>query len=84
MANHSHDFIEAYDGLVGFGLDRETDENTIVFYLQKFSDDALITHLVKQMTDEELMEIFTLLSRLMKAHLTESEYHRLFLKDNHE
>lgn len=83
MADHTHEFIETYDGLVGFGLDRETDENTIVYYLQKFSDDTLMTHLVKQMTDEELNEIFTLISRLMKAHLTEPEYHRLFLKDNH-
>ncbi len=39
MALHSHDFIESYDGLVGFGLNRETDENTIIYYLQKFSDD---------------------------------------------
>jgi len=81
MAEHSHDFVERYDGLVGFGADRETDENTLVYYLQKFSDDALISALVKRMSDSELEEIFNLLTRVMKNHLSEPEYHRLFLKD---
>ena len=78
---HSHDFVENYRGLVGFGADRETDENTLVYYLQKFSDDTLITSMVKRMSDQELEEIFDLLTGVMKRHLDESEYHRLFLKD---
>ncbi len=81
MALHSHDFVETYDGFIGFGLDRPGDENTVVCYLQKFSDDALITRLIKRMSDEELSEIFHLISRLLKRHLTDEEYHRLFLKD---
>jgi hypothetical protein len=80
MAKHSHNFIETYDGLVGFGLDRKTDENTIIYYLQKFSDDSLIKELVKRLTDDELSEIFSLLTRLLKNHLEDSEYHSLFLK----
>jgi hypothetical protein len=83
MAMHSHRFVETYQGIVGFGLDRETDENTIICYLQKFSDDAFIETIVKRMTDEELEEIFLLVSRLLKQHLSESEYHRLFLKEEH-
>ena len=78
---HSHDFVENYSGLVGFGADRETDENTLIYYLQKFSDDSLITQLVKRMSDQELDEIFNLVTRVMKRHLSEPEYHRLFLKD---
>jgi hypothetical protein len=78
---HSHDFVENYSGLVGFGADRETDENTLIYYLQKFSDDSLITPLVKRMSDQELEEIFNLITRVMKRHLDEPEYHRLFLKD---
>ena len=81
MAEHSHDFVENYSGLVGFGADRETDENTLIYYLQKFSDDSLITPLVKRMSDQELDEIFNLITRVMKRHLDEPEYHRLFLKD---
>ena len=84
MAKHSHNHVETYDGLVGFGLDRETDENTIIYYLQKFSDDTLMEKLIKRLADDELEEIFYMLTRLLKKHLTDSEYHTLFLKDNHQ
>jgi hypothetical protein len=83
MTKHSHNHVETYDGLIGFGLDRETDENTIIYYLQKFSDDTLMGELVKRLTDDELDEIFSLLTRLLKKHLKDSEYHTLFLKDDH-
>ncbi len=83
MAKHTHSHVETYDGLVGLGFDRETDENTVIFYLQKFSDDTLMKELVQRMTDEELDEIFSLLTRLLKKHLTDSEYHNFFLKDDH-
>ena len=81
MKRHSHHFVETYDGLVGFGADRETDENTVVFYLQKFSDDLLMKTLIKRMPDDELSEIFNLITRLLKAYLSDSEYHDLFLKE---
>ena len=84
MTKHTHEFVENYDGLVGFGLDRETDEKTIIYYLQKFSDDTLMKHLIKKFTSEELETIFDLLTRLLKKYLTEPEYHTLFLKDEHD
>lgn len=83
MPLHSHQFVEQYDGLVGFGADRPTDEATVMVYLQKFSDDALLKHIISRLADEELAEIFDLINRLMVAHFTEKEYHRLFLKDDH-
>ena len=81
MSKHFHEFVETYNGLIGFGLDRETDENTIICYLQKFSDDHLLALLRNRLTDGELNEIFTLISRLLKIHLSEKEYHQCFLKD---
>ena len=78
---HTHNFVENYRGLVGYGADRETDENTLIYYLQKFSDDKFMATITKRMTDEELLEMFDFISRLLKKHLTESEYHKLFLKD---
>ena len=81
MAKHTHDFVETHSGLVGFGLDRKTDEKTIVYYLQKFSDDELMKKLVPKLTDDELNEIFIRITGLLKKHLTEAEYHDLFLKD---
>ena len=82
MKQHTHHFVENYNGLLGFGLDRETDENTVICYLQKFSDDKLMKHIIKLMSDEDLEEIFEVVSRMLKKYLSESEYHQLFLKDN--
>ena len=84
MTVHSHEFVEAYEGFVGFGFDRETDENTVFYYLQKFSDDSLMRHIIPKMSADELQETFFLISRLLKSHLSEKEYHRLFLKEDHE
>lgn len=50
-------------------------------YLQKFSDDQFITVMRERLSDEEIEELFDLLSRLLKKYLNEEEYHTLFLKD---
>lgn len=84
MKTHTHDFVETYQGLVGFGADRQTDESTIIYYLQKFSDDQLIQTLVPRMRDEELAELFDMLNQHLRRYLSDSEYHGLFLKDPQE
>ena len=81
MTLHSHNFVETYEGLVGFGADRQTDENTVVYYLQKFSDDRLMETIIKRLSDEELAEIFGLITRLLKNHLVDKEYHNFFLRE---
>ncbi len=80
MPLRSHEFIETYDGLVGFGLDRKTDEHTLAYFLQAFSDDGLLQVLIPRMSDAELDSLFSMLSALLKKHLDEAEYHELFLK----
>ena len=82
MTIHSHHFVETYEGLVGFGADRETDENTVVYYLQKFSDDRLMKTIINRLSNEELFDIFDLITRLLKNHLVSSEYHQIFLKED--
>jgi hypothetical protein len=81
MPVHSHTFVETYAGLVGFGLDRQTDENTIIYYLQKFSDDELMQVIRSRLQDRELAALFDMLSELLSKHLNEDEYHKLFLKE---
>ena len=81
---HTHRFIEEYDGMVGFGFDRPTNEKTVMYYLQKFSDDALLETLIPRLDDNELETLFEMLSGFMARHLKESEYHRLFLKEDRE
>ncbi|MGD9211301.1 MAG: cytoplasmic protein [Desulfobacteraceae bacterium] len=83
MPKHNHTFVENYSDLVGFGLDRNTDEKTIIYYLQKFSDDELMHTIVPRMNDAELADIFDRISALMSKYLSEKEYHRYFLKDEH-
>ena len=81
MARHSHDFVESFNGFIGFGLDRPTDEHTLIYYLQKFSDDTLIQMLVKRMSDAQMLALFEHLGELLQKHLDDEEYHQLFLKD---
>lgn len=81
---HTHNFVNNYQGLVGYGADRETDENTLIYYLQKFSDDRFMALITKRMTDEEMLELFNLINRLLKNHLSEVEYHEQFLKEERD
>jgi hypothetical protein len=83
MGSHSHNFVETYKGMVGIGADRDTDEKTITYYLQKFSDDKLTQTLLPRLSQDELIEIFDLINRLLKKHLKHSEYHSLFLREDH-
>ena len=80
---HHHTFVESYDGMVAFGFSREVDEKSLIYYLQKFSDDDLMSILLPRMSDEEIESVFNLLSDTMRKHLEEEEYHRYFLKDDH-
>ena len=81
MTIHSHRFVEIFNGFLGFGYDRATDEKTIMYYLQKFSDDRHLETIIPRLTGDELSQLFEMLSKLMKNHLSDSEYHHLFLKD---
>lgn len=81
MKKDTHKFIQEYSGLGAFGMGRDTDEETVMFYLQKFSEDAFLKTLLPRLSDEELEEIYLWVNRHLKAHITEDEYHGLFLKD---
>lgn len=81
METHRHSFVDTYDGLVAFGYSREIDEKSLMFYLQKFSDDDLMGKLIPRLSDEEISQAFEFISLLMRRHLTDEEYHRHFLKD---
>ena len=83
-SKHSHRFVEEYDGMVAFGFSREVDEKSLMVYLQKFSDDALLNVLIPRLSDQEMTNLFELLSHLMRKHLTDSEYHAYFLKEEKE
>jgi hypothetical protein len=79
---HKHDFVETWTGPLAEGFDRETDLATLTVYLQKFSDDDLLEILLPRLSDEELSEFFRLVASTLKRHLTDVEYHDLFLKES--
>ena len=81
MKKDTHNFIQEYKGLGAFGLDRATDEETIMFYLQKFSEDSFLKIFIPRLSDRELEEIYLFINDKLKQHLSENEYHTLFLKD---
>jgi len=81
MKKDRHNFIQNYKGVGAFGMDRKTDEETIMFYLQKFSEDSFLTTFIPRLSDEELEEIYLFINKKLKQHLIEEEYHTLFLKD---
>ncbi|MEW5909974.1 MAG: cytoplasmic protein [Thermodesulfobacteriota bacterium] len=82
MTKHSHDFVETYEDFIGFGFDRKTDENTVIYYLQKFSDDQVMKTIIPKMSEKDLETLFDLISKMLKKHLSDEEYHRIFLKED--
>ena len=83
MPRYTHHFVEAQDEFMGFGWNRKTNEDTVICYLQMLSDDTLMQKLRHRLKDEELEEIYFLINRLLRTHLNDGEYHRLFLKEPH-
>lgn len=83
-SKHNYHFVEEYDGLIGFGLDRKTDQYTITYYLQKFSEDRHLELMRERMSNEDLEALFNQLTQLLKRYLSEEEYHEYFLKDGEE
>lgn len=83
MGKHTHNFINSYDeGKIAFGLNRETDEKSLIVYFQKFADDELMQLLVKRLSDDEIKEMIDYLLGILKRHFNKREYHRFFLKEN--
>lgn len=81
MKKHQHSFVDNYDDMVAFGFSRDVDEKSLMFYLQKFSDDDLLEVLAPRLDNEEITQLFELMSNLMRKHFTDDEYHEYFLKD---
>jgi len=66
---------------MAFGLDRTTDEHSLALFLERFTRTELLATLLPRLTDREIEALLNHLTGLLKNHLRESEYHRMFLKD---
>lgn len=66
-----------------FGLDRATDEQSLITFFKQFSEDRLLGTLVPLMSEEEIHQVVDLLTMVMRNHLSGEEYHSLFLGEDH-
>lgn len=66
---------------ISFGFDRPTDEKSLALFLACFADTKLLNTLLPRLADEEIMEVVDFVGRLMHRHLSEEEYHDLFLAE---
>ena len=66
-----------------FGLDRATDEQSLITFLKQFSKDRLLGTLAPRMSEDEIHQVVDLLTMVMRNHLSGEEYHSLFLGEDH-
>ena len=64
-----------------FGFDRATDEKSLRLFLQRFTDKKVLNVLLPRLQDEDILVTVDFLTGIMQKHLTEKEYHRLFLAE---
>lgn len=64
-----------------FGLNRELDEKSLALFLRLFSREELLNALASRLADEEISSLVDYLTGILRRHLTEKEYHELFLGD---
>ncbi len=62
-----------------FGLSRELDERSFKLFVQRFAADELLDVLVPRLTSAEIDQVVATLTGVLRRHLGEAEYHRLFL-----
>ncbi len=68
-------------GEICFGLNRETDEKSLILFLRQFAGNELLTTLVARMSDDDINATLDFVTNLMYKYLKEKEYHRLFLNE---
>lgn len=72
--------MEPHD--ICFGLNRQTDEQSMAAFLRLFSRPRLLETLIPRLSEEEIHRLVETLTGLMRTHLKEAEYHELFLGDS--
>ena len=67
--------------IIAFGFDRASDERSFEMFLQQFVDKKLLKTLLPRLLDEDISATVDFLTGIMQKHLTEEEYHSLFLAE---
>ena len=65
-----------------FGFDRATDEKSLRLFLQRFTDSGVLDALLPRLQDDDIQATVDFLTGIMHKHLSEKEYHSLFLAED--
>lgn len=65
-----------------FGLNPQLDQQSFSLFLQLAGQPEFADFLSKKLPEEDILSFVDFFTRLLKRHLTEDEYHRLFLLDD--
>ncbi|KPJ99430.1 MAG: hypothetical protein AMJ60_05130 [Desulfobacterales bacterium SG8_35] len=77
--NDAEQKVQAHS--IVFGFDRATDEQSLHMFLQRFTDKKVLAVLLPRLHDEDIFTTVDFLTAIMQKHLSEKEYHTLFLKE---
>ena len=66
-----------------FGLTEELDRQSLATFLQLGGQENLATLLAERLSSEEIIQFVDHFMDLLRKHLSENEYHRIFLGDTH-
>ena len=64
-----------------FGFDRASDERSLGLFLERFVDEKLMQTLLPRLQDKDIIATVDFLTAIMQKHLSEAEYHTLFLAE---
>lgn len=64
-----------------FGFDRKTDERSLELFIERFADKKFLEILLPRLQDKDISGMVDFLTGIMHKHLSEEEYHRLFLAE---
>ena len=64
-----------------FGFGRSKDEESLQMFLHRFIDKKLLGVLLPRLEDEDILATVDFLTAIMRKHLSEKEYHTLFLAE---
>jgi hypothetical protein len=67
-----------------FGFDRKTDEQSLKLFLQRFTDKKVLEVLLPRLQDKDILGTVDFLTAVLREHLSEKEYHSLFLAEQAE
>ena len=65
-----------------FGLSEDLDKESFACFLQIAGDKKFSETLAKRLSSEEILHFVDAFTGLLRNHLSEDEYHSLFLKDS--